>query len=277
MVIQKAPESSLIWLKCHTVTIKIRSERVNTLHNFAIFLLSLRNDPKVLIKIGVHMAYTILRNKIFFNQQSKFQLSCNLRVFSISFCFVFLFFCRLSPYFRIEGGFSLTSLSFSNKLNPMWPLCSFDLQGKCNDEDCKFQHFIQCQLSQEQMLQDLAAYNPNFTADDKGIQELQEDIESFTKAFAKQYQDKMSWEELCILLVNDVRKSRKNSGPFSISPQPRGWRLKVVDKRQEKFTEESVVDSGRGIVFARKDKIHGEVMQTRETVGNKAKAVSEER
>lgn len=185
--------------------------------------------------------------------------------------------CRLSPYFRIEGGFSLTSLSFSNKLNPVWPLCNFDLQGKCNDEDCKFQHFIQCKLSQEQTLQDLASYDPTLTADDKELKELRENVETFTKAFAKQYQDIMSWEEICILLVNDVKKHRKSNGPFNVSLQPRTWTLSQADRKQEEYAEESADDLGRGISFARKDKIHTVDTQTRETIGNKARLASEER
>ena len=186
-------------------------------------------------------------------------------------------FYRLSPYFRIEGGFSLTSLTFSNKLNPVWPLCNFDLQGKCNDEDCRFQHFAQCKLSQEQTLQDLASYSLILTVDDNKSKELQENVESFTKAFAKQYQDKMSWEELCILLVNEVKKHRKGSGLFNVSLQPRTWKLKQEDKKLEECTEESADDLGRGIVFTRKDKIHSTVMQTREAVRNKARPVSGER
>lgn len=184
---------------------------------------------------------------------------------------------RLSPYFRIEGGFSLTSPTFSNKLRPAWPLCNFDLQGKCNDEDCNFQHFDQCKLSKEQTLQDLASYNPVLTAGDKELKEVQESVESFTKAFVKQYQEKMSWEELCILLVNHVKKQRKGYGPLNVSLQPRTWTLKQLDKKQEEYNEESVRDLGRGIMFSRKDRIHAADTQTRAALGNKARPASDER
>lgn len=160
----------------------------------------------------------------------------------------------------------------------MRPLCNFDLQGKCNDEDCKFQHFISCRLSQGEMLQDLAAYNPTLTADCKDLKEMQEHIETFTKAFAKQYQDKMSWDELCILLVNEVRKHRKGNGPFNISLQRRPWELQQTDKKQVEYKEgDSANDLGRGIVFSKKDKIHGAVSQTREAVGNLTRPAGEER
>lgn len=184
----------------------------------------------------------------------------------------------MSPYFRIQGGFSLTSLTFSNKLNPAWPLCNFDLQGKCNDEDCKFQHSIACKLSHEETLQDLAAYDPDLTVDCKDLKELQERIESFTKTFTKQYQDKMSWDELCILLVNDVKKHRKGNGPFNISLQPRTWKLQQTNKKRVEYNEDDGADDfGKGIVFSKKGKIHGAVSQTRESDGRLTRPAAEER
>lgn len=189
-----------------------------------------------------------------------------------------MLFCRLSPYFRIQGGYSLTSLTFSNKLNPLWPLCNFDLQGKCNDEDCKFQHVITCKLSQEEMLQDLAAYDPNLTVDCKDSKEVHEHVECFTKAFTKQYQGKMSWDELCILLVNEVRKHRKGSGPFNVSLQPRAWQLPQTEKRQVEYMEDdSADDIGKGIVFSRKDQLYDAVSQPREAVRNQTRPAGEER
>lgn len=188
-----------------------------------------------------------------------------------------MLFCRLSPYFRIQGGYSITSLTFSNKLNPRWPLCNFDLQGKCNDEDCKFQHVITCKLSQEEMLQDLAAYNPNLTVDCKDSKELHEHVESFTKAFTKQYQGKMSWDELCILLVNEVRKHRKGSGPFNIALQPRAWQLPQTEKKQVEYMEEdSADDLGKGIVFSRKEKLHDAGSRPGEPVRNQTRPAGEE-
>lgn len=185
---------------------------------------------------------------------------------------------RLSPYFRLQGGFSLTSLTFSNKVDPTWPLCNFDLQGKCNDEDCKFQHFVKCKLSQEEILQDLAAYNPNLTVDFKDVEEMQESVETFTKAFTKQYQDKMSWDELCILLVNDVRKCRKENGPFNISLQPRTWKLQKTDKKKIEYeTDVEIADKGKGIIFSSKDKVHGVASKnSKSAVGHQHRVSGEE-
>ena len=135
-----------------------------------------------------------------------------------------------------------------------------------------------CKLSQEEALQDLAAYNPNLTVDCKDLKELREHVESFTKAFTKQYQEKMSWDELCILLVNEVRKHRKESGSFNISLQPRAWQLPQTEKKQLEYMEEDIADDlGKGIVFCRKEKLHGAVLQQREAVRSQTRPAGEER
>lgn len=157
-------------------------------------------------------------------------------------------------------------------------MCNFDLQGKCNDEDCKFQHFMTCKPTQEETLQDLAAYNPNLSVDCKDLKELHEHVEAFTKAFAKQYQDKMSWDELCILLVNEVRKHRKGSGPFNISLHPRAWQLLQMEQKQDEHANEDIADDlGKGIVFSRKDQLHDAVSQPSVAVRNQIKPAGEER
>lgn len=42
----------------------------------------------------------------------------------------------LLDHYVSEGG------SYSNNLpiNPFWPLCMFELRGKCNDDECPWQH-----------------------------------------------------------------------------------------------------------------------------------------
>ncbi|XP_068711250.1 zinc finger C3H1 domain-containing protein-like isoform X2 [Montipora foliosa] len=183
---------------------------------------------------------------------------------------------RLSPYFRTEGGFSLSSLTFSNKINPRWPLCNFDLQGKCNDEDCKFQHFIKGKLSEEQTLQDLASYISTLAIDGNKTKE-QGDVESFAKAFLKQYGDKMSWEELYILLVNEVKKQRKGSGPFHIYFEPRTWKPNAEVEKEEECAKESD-DCGRGIVFNKRENFHSVtvVPQAKEPARSKGMSLNAE-
>lgn len=190
----------------------------------------------------------------------------------------FFHYCfRLSPYFRIEGGFSLTSLTFSNKLNPRWPLCNFDLQGKCNDEDCKFQHLMNCKFSEEQTVQDLASYISTATEDCGEGKDRREDVESFTKAFLKQYGEKMSYEELCILIVNEIKKQRKANGPYYVHFEPRNWRLETEVEKQEECSEGSTNDLGRGIVFSEKENILSNVSQTSQPGKSKGRPGSDER
>ena len=217
------------------------------------------------------------------NVQLKKESLVHKRLLDITKAFFYLFnfffhYCfRLSPYFRIEGGFSLTSLTFSNKLNPRWPLCNFDLQGKCNDEDCKFQHLMNCKFSEEQTVQDLASYISTATEDCGEGKDRREDVESFTKAFLKQYGEKMSYEELCILIVNEIKKQRKASGPYYVHFEPRNWRLETEVEKQEECSEDSTNDLGRGIVFSEKENILSNVSQTKQPGKSKGRPGSDER
>ena len=47
-----------------------------------------------------------------------------------------LFVGRFSPYYRSKEGLTITSASFSHKLNPNRVLCRYDMQGTCNDQHC---------------------------------------------------------------------------------------------------------------------------------------------
>lgn len=88
----------------------------------------------------------------------------------------------------------------------------------------------------------------------------------------------MSWDELCILLVNEVRKHRKGSGPFNISLQPRAWQLPQTEKKHVGYMEEdSAYDLGKGIVFSRKEKLREAGSQPREAVRNQTRPAGEER
>ena len=44
---------------------------------------------------------------------------------------------RLCPYFRLKSGRSLTSLTYSHKLNSNKVLCQYDLMGTCSDDRCQ--------------------------------------------------------------------------------------------------------------------------------------------
>ncbi|XP_030844440.1 uncharacterized protein LOC100893615 isoform X2 [Strongylocentrotus purpuratus] len=66
---------------------------------------------------------------------------------------------RLSPLFRLKAGYSVQSLSFTNKLDASRPLCLYELKGTCNDDDCVWQHERDYTMSSREMLTDLLSYN----------------------------------------------------------------------------------------------------------------------
>ena len=45
---------------------------------------------------------------------------------------------RFSPYIRTQSKLSIMSKSISHKIDPDRVVCPFDLQGVCNDDQCKW-------------------------------------------------------------------------------------------------------------------------------------------
>lgn len=51
---------------------------------------------------------------------------------------MFWFCCRFSPYYRTKERLSLSSVTFSNAIEPNKSFCRFDLTGTCNDDGCRW-------------------------------------------------------------------------------------------------------------------------------------------
>uniref|UniRef100_A0A8C0EMK1 Zinc finger C3H1-type containing n=1 Tax=Bubo bubo TaxID=30461 RepID=A0A8C0EMK1_BUBBB len=66
---------------------------------------------------------------------------------------------RFSPYFRTKEKLYLSSVTYSNMVEPKQCFCRFDLTGTCNDDDCQWQHMKDCTLSRKQLFQDILSYN----------------------------------------------------------------------------------------------------------------------
>eukprot|EP00468_Gymnochlora_sp_CCMP2014_P002819 CAMPEP_0167750138 /NCGR_PEP_ID=MMETSP0110_2-20121227/5818_1 /TAXON_ID=629695 /ORGANISM="Gymnochlora sp., Strain CCMP2014" /LENGTH=1955 /DNA_ID=CAMNT_0007635413 /DNA_START=108 /DNA_END=5975 /DNA_ORIENTATION=- len=64
---------------------------------------------------------------------------------------------RICPEFDM----GLTSLAYSHKVDPLTPLCRFDLHGRCNDELCGFQHIRDFRMSHKELIAELATYSIN--------------------------------------------------------------------------------------------------------------------
>ena len=45
---------------------------------------------------------------------------------------------RFSPYYRTKEKLPLSSVSYSNMIEPDQCFCRFDLTGTCNDDDCQW-------------------------------------------------------------------------------------------------------------------------------------------
>lgn len=48
------------------------------------------------------------------------------------------FLSRFSPYYRTKEKLPLSSVSYSNMIEPDQCFCRFDLTGTCNDDDCQW-------------------------------------------------------------------------------------------------------------------------------------------
>ena len=70
---------------------------------------------------------------------------------------------RLSRHYRTLHKLRHSSLSHSNKIDPMKIMCKFDILGKCNDQKCGGQHFRDIALSKSELIEDLVAYAPSLS------------------------------------------------------------------------------------------------------------------
>ncbi|XP_063783531.1 zinc finger C3H1 domain-containing protein isoform X2 [Pseudophryne corroboree] len=126
---------------------------------------------------------------------------------------------RFSPYFRTKEKLLLSSVSYSNMIEPKTFFCRFDLTGTCNDDDCQWQHMRDCTLSRKQLFQDILSYNLDLI----GCSEKSTDEEIITaseKYVDKLFginRDRMSMDLMSVLLVSYVNESRNHTR----LPQPK--------------------------------------------------------
>lgn len=113
-------------------------------------------------------------------------------------------------------------------------------------------------MTKEEILQDIAAYDiesPKMNQSDEDM--LHNRIIKLAVSFDNRYKDKMSLDEICLLLVNKVRRSRKITGPYSIATDPRVWRPFQEKRNVHQVEQESIVDRGKGITFLKEESIFG--------------------
>lgn len=107
---------------------------------------------------------------------------------------------------------------FANKVNPYSATCNFDLNGKCNDDNCKAQHKGDFILDQRQKIIDLLLYNPSITRY-KGDVKTKEDMNRLLRhlnEFVDNLEKKYSYNEMVKYLVKLIRISAEGEDSIII-------------------------------------------------------------
>eukprot|EP01135_Chromosphaera_perkinsii_P008682 Nk52_evm15s1444 gene=Nk52_evmTU15s1444 len=66
---------------------------------------------------------------------------------------------RLKQFFRTRSGHKIGSVSFTNRIDVLKPICSKELEsGQCDTDDCCFQHRADYECSSDDVLKDLIEY-----------------------------------------------------------------------------------------------------------------------
>ncbi|XP_042190993.1 zinc finger C3H1 domain-containing protein [Callorhinchus milii] len=139
---------------------------------------------------------------------------------------------RFSPYFRNKEKLLISSVSYSNLIEAKQCFCRFDLTGTCNDDECQWQHMRDCTLSRNQLFQDLLSYDLSLVGctDSSTDEKIRIAAENYVdKQFGKN-KDRMTTDEMAVLLVSKVNESSGHTPPFTTFKDRRKWRPKLLRK-----------------------------------------------
>ncbi|KAG8439685.1 hypothetical protein GDO86_005747 [Hymenochirus boettgeri] len=133
---------------------------------------------------------------------------------------------RFSPYFRTKEKLLLSSVSYSNMIEPKTFFCRFDLTGTCNDDDCQWQHMRDCTLSRKQLFQDILSYNLDLIGCSEKSTDEAVDLatEKYIDKVFGVNRDRMSMDQMSVLLVSYVNESKKQTPPHTTCKERRKWR-----------------------------------------------------
>ncbi|OXB59823.1 hypothetical protein ASZ78_007306 [Callipepla squamata] len=139
---------------------------------------------------------------------------------------------RFSPYFRTKEKLYLSSVTYSNMIEPKQCFCRFDLTGTCNDDDCQWQHMKDCTLSRKQLFQDILSYNLELIGCSE--KSTDEEISTATEKYVEKLfginRDRMSVDQMAVLLASNVNESKGHTPPFTTWKDKRKWRPKYWRK-----------------------------------------------
>lgn len=133
---------------------------------------------------------------------------------------------RFSPYFRTKEKLLLSSVSYSNMIEPKTFFCHFDLTGTCNDDDCQWQHMRDCTLSRKQLFQDILSYDLDLIgcSEKSTDDEIIAATEKYVDRLFGVNRDRMSMDLMSVLLVSHVNESRNHVPPHTTYKDKRKWK-----------------------------------------------------
>uniref|UniRef100_A0A452HUB9 Putative zinc-finger domain-containing protein n=1 Tax=Gopherus agassizii TaxID=38772 RepID=A0A452HUB9_9SAUR len=154
---------------------------------------------------------------------------------------------RFSPYFRTKEKLYLSSVSYSNMIEPKQCFCRFDLTGTCNDDDCRWQHMKDCTLNRKQLFQDILSYNLTLIgcSEKSTDEEIGIATEKYVEKLFGVNRDRMSVDQMAVLLVSNINESKGHTPPFTTWKDKRKWRPKywrkpVLDSSSSSEEEQSL-------------------------------------
>ncbi|XP_044305737.1 zinc finger C3H1 domain-containing protein isoform X2 [Varanus komodoensis] len=133
---------------------------------------------------------------------------------------------RFSPYFRTKEKLYLSSVSYSNMIEPKQCFCRFDLTGTCNDDDCQWQHMKDCTLSRRQLFEDILSYNLALIgcSEKSTDEEISTATEKYVEKLFGVNKDRMAMDQMAVLLVSNVNESKNHTPPFTTWKEKRKWK-----------------------------------------------------
>ncbi|XP_026883389.2 zinc finger C3H1 domain-containing protein, partial [Electrophorus electricus] len=133
---------------------------------------------------------------------------------------------RFSPYFRTKEKLSLSSVTYSNVIEPKKCFCRFDLTGTCNDDECQWQHMRNCTLNGNQLFQDILSYSLPLIgcSEENSTSEICRATEKYIKKLFSGNKDLMGTDQKAVLLVSKVNESVRHVPPYTTCKEKRRWR-----------------------------------------------------
>uniref|UniRef100_W5NHC0 Zinc finger C3H1-type containing n=1 Tax=Lepisosteus oculatus TaxID=7918 RepID=W5NHC0_LEPOC len=141
---------------------------------------------------------------------------------------------RFSPYFRTKEKLSLSSITYSNIIEPKKFFCRFDLTGTCNDDECQWQHMRNCTLTGKQLFQDIVSYNLTLIgcSETSTKEEISIATEKYINKLFGMNKDRMGTDQMAVLLVSKVNESKGHIPPYTTCKDIRKWRPQQLTKAE---------------------------------------------